>query len=225
MATRTTGRRARRRGRSTRLLASPTILNRVHAALVRLREDLDGLGRRWALVGGLAVSSRTDPRFTRDADVVVHVVDDRDAEALVLALQGRGYRVDAALEQEATQRLATVRVVMPGETATGVVADLLFASSGIEPEIVQEADLLEIMPGLHVPVATVGHLIALKVLARDDRTRPQDRADLVALLATADRDALESAVSSVALITRRGYARGRDLAADVAALLAERGGR
>ena len=33
----------------------------------------------------------------------------------------------------------------------------------------------------NAPVASIAHLIALKVLARDDRTRPQDRLDLAGL--------------------------------------------
>ena len=73
------------------------------------------------------------------------------------------------MEQEATSRLATVRLVSPGQTASGVVVDLLFASSGIEPEIVAAADPLEVFPGVTLPVACRGHLIALKTLSRDDR--------------------------------------------------------
>jgi hypothetical protein len=72
----------------------------------------------------------------------------------------------------------------------GGVVDLLFASSGIEPEIAAAADALDVVPGLAVPTARMGHLIALKVLARDDRTRPQDRVDLPALLQRADAAAL-----------------------------------
>ncbi len=63
----------------------------------------------------------------------------------------------------------------------GRVVDVLFASSGIEPEIVRSAEAIEILPGLVVPVARTGHLIALKLLARDDESRPQDLADLRSL--------------------------------------------
>jgi hypothetical protein len=72
-----------------------------------------------------------------------------------LTRPGRGVsrarpRVVRAIKQEATQRLASVRVAMPDETASGIVADLSFVSSGIEPEIVQAADMLEVMPGLRM---------------------------------------------------------------------------
>lgn len=197
-------------------------LSRVETALKQVQSDLDGLGRRWALLGGLAVSARAEPRFTRDADLAVLVADDRDAERLVLALRDRGYRVISAMEQEATGRLAAVRLAPPGETAQGVVVDLLFGSSGIEPEIVMAAEPLEILPGLRVPVARLGHLLALKLLARDDRTRPQDSADLVALLARADSVALDLARNGLGLITDRGFHRGRDLRADLDSLIARR---
>jgi hypothetical protein len=49
-----------------------------------------------------------------------------------------------------------------------VFIDLLFGSSGIEDQVVALAGPLEVLPGFVVPVAAVGHLIALKLLARDD---------------------------------------------------------
>ena len=159
------------------------------------------------------MSVRAEPRLTRDADIAVLVADDRDAEALVHALQGRAWRVVTAIEQDAAGRLATVRLAPAGEAPLGTVVDLLFASSGIEPEIVAAAEPIEVVPAFLAPVAQLGHLIALKVLARDDRTRPQDRVDLAALLSRADDAALSEARESLALITRRGFQRGRDLLA------------
>jgi hypothetical protein len=64
-----------------------------------------------------------------------------------------------------------------GEDEEGIVLDLLFASSGIEPEIVMASEVLEILPGLELPVARTSHLIALKVLSRDDVRRPTDLAE------------------------------------------------
>lgn len=95
----------------------------------------------------------------------------------------------------------------------GVVVDLLFASSGIESEITTEAELLEILPGLVLPLARTAHLAALKLLARDDETRPQDAADLLALkrvLTTSDHDDIRRLVR---LIVGRGYHRDGDLVA------------
>jgi predicted nucleotidyltransferase len=181
--------------------------------------DLGELGARWAVVGALAVSARAEPRFTRDIDLAAAVDDDADAERLVHRLLDRRYRVSTLVEQEGTGRLATVRLVPPGEEGDGVVVDVLFASAGIEPEVVAAADWIEVFPGLTLPVATTAHLVALKVLARDDRTRPQDRADLVALLSAATPADLEQARTALALITARGYHRGKDLQAELDALL------
>jgi hypothetical protein len=162
-----------------------------------------------------------EPRLTRDADLVVLVAGDADAETLVLGLQERGWRVIAAIEQEVAERLATVRLVETNEDSRGAVIDLLFASSGIEPEIVAAADPLEVVPGFAVPIARMGHLIALKVLARDDRTRPQDRVDLAALLSRADTAILQEAREALALIAARGFHRRRDLLAALAATVDE----
>jgi predicted nucleotidyltransferase len=187
------------------------VSNRLHEGLARVTRDLDRAGRGFALVGGIAVSVRTEPRLTRDLDLVVAVANDRDAESLVHALVMEGYEVRATVEQEGTGRLATMRLVTPGETVRGVVADLLFASSGIEAEIVAAAERLEILPRLFVPVASTGHLVALKLLARDDRDRPQDADDLRALRQVASRQEFDRAREAVRLIVERGFGRGRDL--------------
>lgn len=171
---------------------------------------LDALGAQYALVGGFAVSIRSEPRFTRDIDLVVAVADDDGAEAVVRQLVQDGYEVLATVEHEVAGRLATVRLAL---SSGDDLIDLLFASSGIEPEIVAAAQRIDVLPGLSLPVARVGHLIALKLLASDERTRPQDRVDLRALVEVADADDLDLARQAVGLIEERGYQRGRDLVA------------
>lgn len=197
-------------------------MNPLEAVLRAAALDLAGLGTQWALVGGLAVSARTEPRFTRDVDLVIAVAGDRDAEQAIHALQQRGYRVQALVEQEAAGRLATARLVPRGGDEAAIVLDILFASSGIEREIADAADVLEILPGLRVPVAGVGHLLALKLLSRDDRTRPQDRVDLAQLLRVASPSDLDVARRAVGLIHARGFQRDRDLARDLEQLIASR---
>jgi len=167
---------------------------------------------RYAVVGGLAVAVRAEPRLTRDADLAVAVVDDAEAERLVAGLRVDGYHAFAAVEHEQSGRLATVRLSRPGDEL-GTVTDLLFASSGIEAEIVAEATAIEVLPGLTLPVATVGHLIVMKSLARDDRRRPADADDLVGLAAIATDADWEQALHAAQLVIERGYARQRDLVA------------
>jgi hypothetical protein len=69
------------------------------------------------------------------------------------------------------------------------------------------------------PVAQIGHLIALKVLSRNDETRPQDTIDLRALIVEATPDDLELARTSLDLITERGFQRDKELQAEYKALL------
>jgi hypothetical protein len=70
-------------------------LDPVEAALKQAAADLDAIGARWAVVGGLAVSFCAEPRFTKDIDFAVAAADDREAEAIVGQLQGRGYLISA----------------------------------------------------------------------------------------------------------------------------------
>jgi predicted nucleotidyltransferase len=171
---------------------------------------LAGIKTPWALLGGWAVSIRTEPRFTRDVDLAVAVTTDVEAERVVRAFANDGYLISALVEQDAVHRLATVRLAMP-EDQPGLLLDLIFASSGIEAEICRQADTLEILPGFSCPVARAEHLLALKVLARDDRTRPQDAADIRALLGILDEPEIAFAREALKLISQRGFDRGRNL--------------
>jgi hypothetical protein len=190
----------------------------LEAALRQIGADLTRAHVSFALVGGLAVSVRTEPRFTRDADLAVALASDAEAEALIHELRERDYRIEAIVEQEAVGRLATVRLASSSEPQAPVI-DLLFASSGIEAEVVADAEPIELLPALTMGVARTGHLIALKVLSRDDVTRPQDLVDLRALLRVASPAELGRARDSLALIVARGYHRGRGLMSEINTLL------
>lgn len=58
-------------------------MNSLQMLLQRISVLLEQRSQTWAIVGGLAVSVRTEPRFTRDLDLAVAVSDDQAAEALV----------------------------------------------------------------------------------------------------------------------------------------------
>jgi hypothetical protein len=198
-------------------------MTRLAEALARIESHLRARRRRFAVVGGLAVSVRTEPRLTRDVDLCVAVEGDADAEALVRDLARDGWHVLAQVEHEEKGRLATVRLARSTREETGPVVDLLFASSGIEAEIAEAAQPVEVSTGLVVPVARLGDLIAQKILARDDVQRPQDRMDLVRMLAAATDADLGEARRALGRIRERGFHRGRDLDAALRALLAECG--
>lgn len=170
--------------------------------------DLEQAGVSWALVGGIAVGARTEPRFTADLDLAVAAADDAAAEDLLRLLAGQGYRILSLVEQTAVARLATARLQAPD---CEPMVDLLFASSGIETEAAREAGIVEVFPGLRAPVATVAHLLAMKLLARDDRLRDQDRGDLRKLLQKSTPEDLARTRALLQQIRERGYHRGRDL--------------
>ena len=186
-------------------------MNALAHALSDIAEKLADADGSWALVGGLAVSSITRPRFTADVDLAVAVENDFEAERIVRHLMGQGYRIAATVEQDEVGRLATVRLVPPGDGHTGTLVDILFASSGIEREIVLASSVIEIFDGVKIPTASTGHLLALKILSRDDIRRPQDASDIRALLENAGEDDLNEARNAIGLITARGFHRDRDL--------------
>jgi predicted nucleotidyltransferase len=189
----------------------------VDAVLRQAAEDLDALGAQWAVIGGLAVAFRAEPRFTKDVDIAVAVADDAEAEGIVNRLQVRGYALASLVEQDYVNRLATARLVRPQAGTSSAFVDLLFANSGIEDEIVRRADRLEVLPDVFMPVASVGHLIALKALAG----RHQDLTDLGYLISGATDADLAEATASAAKIQERGFNRGQDLLADLAAIISQ----
>jgi hypothetical protein len=152
----------------------------LETALRQICTDLTTAGHSFALVGGLAVSARTEPRFTRDADIAVAVASDVEAERLVRTLRARDYEIDALVEQEAVGRLATAAPCRRCDDG-----------SFDRPEGSR----------------------ARRV------TRPQDIADLRALLRVASDTDVDWARAALTLIAQRGYHRGRDLEAAFEQLL------
>lgn len=185
------------------------------ATLGLVAEALTAQQAGFALVGGLAVSVRTEPRFTRDIDLAVAVADDTEAEQRARGLAVAGFVIDTVVEQRAQGRLATVRLVPPGGPSS--VVDLLFGSSGIEPELVERAGPVEVFAGITVPVAQIGDLIALKLLS-EERDRPLDAVDLRSLGVVAGEADWQLAEASCALIEERGFHRHRDLRSGLRAL-------
>ncbi|HEX4960785.1 MAG TPA: nucleotidyl transferase AbiEii/AbiGii toxin family protein [Thermoanaerobaculia bacterium] len=190
----------------------------VQRVLIRLVADLKALEAKWALVGGFAVAVHGEPRTTRDVDIVLALAEEAEAEAAVLGLRLRGYRdhPDGAVLERPDGRLATVRLVSPVEGESGIVVDLLFASSGLEPEIVATAKALEILPGIMVPVVGAGYLLAMKVLAG----RPKDIEDIRGILEYIEPGELRLAREALEVITERGFHRGKNLQEEFAQFLA-----
>jgi hypothetical protein len=187
---------------------------KLERALAAAADDIAAEGKRFALVGGLAVSVRAEVRFTRDVDLAVAVDNDTEAESLVYALKSRGYTTVASVEHKDQSRLATVRLRSP----QGVKVDLLFASSGIEAETIARATIVALPSVGAVPIARAEELLSLKVLSMTDE-RLQDRIDARNLLrVNVDLD-LDCVRDNLRLIAERGYARKQDLSSKLTTLL------
>lgn len=178
----------------------------IFAGLVSIAEALRAAQRPFAVVGGLAISVRGEPRFTRDVGVVVVAKDDADMEALVYGLATRGYRTVALVEHESRARLSTVRLSTP----SGLIVDLIAATCGIEREIVERAGAVKLGSAGELPVARAEELLAMKVLSMSDR-RPLDRSDAINLVLVNPTLDLEAVRSNVELISSRGFDRGEPL--------------
>jgi len=175
-------------------------------ALRRVLADLAGRKRQFALVGGLAVSVRAEVRFTRDVDLAVVVVNDADAEGLIAVLSRFGYTAVATVVQDAVGRLSTVRLLSPD----GVKVDLLFASSGIESEIVARSSAVDVPDVGPVPVAQAEELLAMKTLSMTPR-RLQDRIDAQRLISRNPELDIARVRANLDLIIERGFAREENL--------------
>ena len=174
--------------------------------LADIADRLSAAGARFAVVGGLAASARGEARFTRDIDIVVAVSTDEEAESVVFQLKNQGYGVLATVEQEATHRLATARLQHP----SGVVCDLIFATSGIEAEIVGSAEELELFDARLIPTASAEALVAMKVLSATDQ-RPRDLGDISAILRANPNLDQGRVLQLLEATMNRGFARGQDL--------------
>lgn len=198
---------ALRRRRRAALRSTLNLLDQLGNTLAMLERQ----GKRAALLGGLAVSAWTEPRFTRDVDLAVAVDSDADAELLIRHLGESGYKLWASVEQTSTGRLATARLIPPHSSEDEVVVDLLFASSGIEPEVVGAAVQVDLGGNRPIPVAQIGHLVALKLLSVDSLHRAQDVLDLQALRSVLQENDMRCAREACELIMARGFNRHRNL--------------
>ena len=84
----------------------------------------------------------------------------------------------------------------------------------IESEVVAAAEPVEVVKQIILPVARVGHLIALKLLSVAPG-RETDHSDLRNLAQVANEVEWQRAEDAVKLIAKSGYSRDRDLESDL----------
>jgi hypothetical protein len=191
--------------------------------LVEVAAELNRLGARWAVVGGLAVSARSRPRFTQDVDLAVAVADDREAERVLAEMVRSGFEAETILEHAPSGKISAVRLRPREVGGPELFVDLLFYSCAIENEIVALADPVSLAPELSVRVAQRGHLIAMKLLSRDRERRPLDDDDLRVLIEASTAADLELARTAVRQIEARDRAGARTLASDLEEWIARHG--
>ena len=168
-------------------------------------------GYECALVGGVAVGVWAGERLTKDLDFALAVKNDKDAESLVKKMLNKGFSVEKMLEHKPTNSLSVVILSSPKIGKIQYRVDLIFVQSGIEKEIVDKALVTKEGKNITLRVASVGHLIAQKILSMHDDLRPQDRSDLKNLISIADKNDIELAKKSIDLITKRGFNQKKDL--------------
>lgn len=183
------------------------------AAFERICRDFDRLELPWALVGALAVAARAEARATLDVDIAVAVEDASEAAEVTARLRALGYHWQRDLGTSMSSFL------VPDGPEAGLRLDLLYSLAGIEAEVARRAVREEVLPGVEAMVATLGDLIALKLLAAGEPGREHDWRDLRGLVARADREDLEAARSAIRLLGSRGRASASELEARLADLL------
>jgi hypothetical protein len=135
---------------------------------------LDDAGVSWAVMGGCARNAYAEPRATKDVDFVVEADEARFVD-LERALQRAGFhRASAVTEPE--ERVPDLALYRDG---SGRRIDILFAHTAFERSaLARRRSLVSRQRAAHV--VSPEDLVVYKVIA----DRPQDRADIAAVIET-----------------------------------------
>ena len=139
----------------------------------------EGRGVPFALIGGLAVSFRGQPRATADVDVVL----DADVET---ALRIAAELLESPFEPlfPGVEEVVERSFILPlRHRTTRLKVDASLGLSGFEQAAIARAEYLD-LPGLRAPVVTAEDLLLMKILAG----RPQDEQDASGLVAVRRSD-------------------------------------
>jgi hypothetical protein len=131
------------------------------------------------LIGGLAVSQLSRPRFTADIDVLAYIEDDHRIGSLLERAVGSGFSPRLA-DAEAFARRN--RVLLLAHDRTGIQIDLSLGLLPFEREVIENRRLVK-AGDLLLPLPRVEDLVILKAVAH----RPVDLQDIRMLLAAHPR--------------------------------------
>ncbi len=127
----------------------------------------------YALIGGLAVSLRGQPRMTADVDLVILADVSRCLE-LAQGLEATNFK---PLFDGVAEVIQKAFIFPLRHRTTSVKVDLALGLSGFEQQIVSRAKRLS-LAGNEIAVATAEDLLMMKLLAG----RPQDEQDIQGLI-------------------------------------------
>ncbi len=134
----------------------------------------DARGIKFALIGGLAVSLRGQPRMTVDVNVII-LADVDQALQLVRELGSTPFE---PLFPEVEEVVSRSYILPLRHRRTGIRVDVAIGMSGFEQQAVGRAVPVSI-GDVRVPVAVTEDLLVMKALAG----RPQDEQDIRGLIA------------------------------------------
>jgi hypothetical protein len=142
------------------------------AGLKQMAEALSAAHIRYALIGGIAVSFRSQPRYTKDLDFLLEIPQIK-LPALLAELQTRGFTFDTAKTiQEWTQHHLAVLEYH------GVRIDWLKPVIPLYSHVIDKSQVESWMDA-SLPIASVESLILTKLIG----FRSQDQVDIENLLA------------------------------------------
>jgi hypothetical protein len=131
------------------------------------------------------------------------------ALAAILRLQRRSHKVWHIRHDKLGEVVGVLPRVSKDAAQPGVLIDLLPRACGFEAEIVRAARRMTAM-GVELPVARIGHLIAIKIKAMHDLQRARDGRHLRALLELATDEERDLARAALKLSIERGVLRVSD---------------
>jgi hypothetical protein len=117
-------------------------------------------GWRWYVFGAQAVVAYGRPRMTADVDVTVDLAGDSPLD-LIGALTGSGFEERIALGSEFVLRSHLLPLA---HSATGIPVDVVVSQAGLQEEFLASSVPVDI-GGVTVPLVSVEHLVAMKILA------------------------------------------------------------
>lgn len=145
----------------------------LNSTLADLAGLLDAQKIAFAVVGGIAVTLRSEPRFTADVDVVIAV----DIDRAVLLIDQLDASLFEPLVADPRDLVRTAMLLPLRHCDSDITVDVAIGLSGFERLLIDRATLMQV--GLiNVPVATAEDLILMKLLAG----RPRDQDDIASIV-------------------------------------------